>query len=278
MARRMVLAAIGIVMTLGISAVPEASVADDATPGSSGATLMGIRWQLATMTVTDGTARQPPDPARHTVQFFPDGRVAIQADCNAGLGYYTLADGMLTIERLATSLVGCPSGTFGSDFAGALTAASSYTISVGDDANDHLTIATSDGATLDFAPAIAGVVWQFERFRAGNGKETAADDPSRYTLEVLDDGTARVRADCNRGQGTATIIGSAIKLTVALTRATCPPGSLSMVYAGYVDEAVSWVIRDGQLHLSLPMDAGIASFAPVVWAEGTPPAAPVARG
>jgi len=51
-----------------------------------------------------------------------------------------------------------------------------------------------------------------------------------------------------------------------------------MVYAGYVDEAVSWVIRDGQLHLSLPMDAGIASFAPVVWAEGTPPAAPVAHG
>jgi hypothetical protein len=53
----------------------------------------------------------------------------------------------------------------------------------------------------------------------------------------------------------------------------CLPGSHATDYAQYLDEAVSWVIRDGQLHLALPVDAGIASFTPVV-ASSTPTATP----
>jgi heat shock protein HslJ len=254
--RRTVLTAFAIVMAMGTMATS----AKDATPGANEASLLRIRWQLESITAADGTTRHPPDQATHTIQFLPEGHVAIRADCNSGSGDYTITDGSLAIERMVTTLVGCPSGPFASDYAAALSAATGFAVGIGDDASDHLTITTADGATLVFTPSLQGVVWQFTRFQAGNGEETVVDDPSRYTLEVFDDGSARVRADCNRGKGRAVIDGSAIDLTVALTRSACPPGSLSSEYAGYLDEAVSWVIRDGQLHLSLPIDAGIASF------------------
>jgi para-nitrobenzyl esterase len=99
---------------------------------------------------------------------------------------------------------------------------------------------------------------------SGKGTEVVADDPSKYTLEFIDDDQVLVRVDCNRGKGTATIDGTSIDLQVALTRAACPPGSLSTEYTGDLNDAVSWVIRDGQLHLALPVDAGIATFRPVV--------------
>ena len=261
MVQRKLLTAIAALLALSIHGASGAS-ADDATPSATNDQLLRIRWRLEAMVHADGTLRTPEDPAVHTVQFLPGGRVTVQADCNTGTGEYMMSGATLSIRRLVTTLVGCPSGTFGNEYAAALSAATSYDITIADDANDHLTIMTADGGSLLFAPSLSGVVWLFERFQSGNGEETVADDPRRYTLEVLDDGSTRVRADCNRGKGTAKIDGSAMDLTVALTRMACPTGSLGTTYAGYLEEAVSWVIRDGHLHLSLPMDVGIASFRP----------------
>jgi hypothetical protein len=44
---------------------------------------------------------------------------------------------------------------------------------------------------------------------------------------------------------------------LALTRAMCPPGSLSDRFARDVERAVRWTVRDGHLHLELPEASGI---------------------
>jgi hypothetical protein len=48
----------------------------------------------------------------------------------------------------------------------------------------------------------------------------------------------------------------------------CPEDSLDAAFARYLDEAVSFVFRDGKLYLALPVDAGIAEFAAVIAEEG----------
>jgi len=245
--------------------------APGATPEADRAALLLVRWELQAITRADDSTVSPDTPANHTIQLLEDGQILVQADCTGGSGAYTLDGASLIIHELVTTLVGCAPGSIGGDFATALGKVEAYVI--GTDASDALTLSTTDGATFAFAPGLGGVVWQFVRFQSGRGDEVTVDDPSRCTLEFAGDGTVRVQADCNRGTGTAKVDGESIDLKVALTRAACGPGSLGTEFARYLDDTVSWVIRDGQLHLSLWADAGIASFAPMVpVAEGTPAA------
>jgi heat shock protein HslJ len=268
MQRRHFVKAVGLAATMG-SAFGRALAHNagitseaDATPVSEAPNVLLIRWELERVMRADGTELTPRTPSNHTIQLLDDGRVLVQADCNSGSGTYTVDGTSLTISNMVTTLVGCEPGSIGSDFAAALATVTAYSIST--DASDSLTLTTDDGAALMFNPGLTGVVWLFTRFQGGNGSEIVVDDPSRYTLEFPGDDSALVLADCNRGKGQASIDGNSIDLSVALMRAACPEGSLSTEYAAYLDEAVSWVIRDGQFHLSLRADAGIASFTPVI--------------
>ena len=48
----------------------------------------------------------------YTVEFMPDGRVLVQADCNRGAGRYTQdAAGRLALTAVATTKMGCPAGS-----------------------------------------------------------------------------------------------------------------------------------------------------------------------
>ena len=47
---------------------------------------------------------------------------------------------------------------------------------------------------------------------------------------------------------------------IALTRAMCPPGSLSDRFAKDVGRATSYFVRDGELYLELPVDSGTLRF------------------
>jgi heat shock protein HslJ len=245
----------------GSAATPNAQ----ATPETERARVLLLQWELESMTRADGSTLTPDVASSHTIQLLDDGRVLVQADCNSGSGTYSLDGTTLKISSLMTTLVGCEPGSIGSDFSAAVSTVNEFRVTT--DASDSLSLITDDGTTLTFNPGLSGVTWEFSRFQGGNGSELVVEDPSRYTLELPGDGNAIVRADCNRGTGSAAIDGNSIDLTVALTRAMCPPGSHSTDFVRYLDEAVSWVIRDGQLHLSLPADAGIASFTPVVPSE-----------
>lgn len=84
------------------------------------------------------------------------------------------------------------------------------------------------------------------------------DMPERYTVRFDSAGRVSVRADCNRGTGTYTV-SSDRRLMVnplALTRAMCPPGSMSERFASHLNRATRYEVRSGDLYLMLPGDSG----------------------
>jgi para-nitrobenzyl esterase len=87
-----------------------------------------------------------------------------------------------------------------------------------------------------------------------------ADDGTKYTIEFGADGRLNARIDCNRGRGTWTSSGSnQLQFgPLALTRATCPAGSLHDHIVKQWNYIRSYLIRDRHLFLSLMADGGIA--------------------
>jgi heat shock protein HslJ len=85
-----------------------------------------------------------------------------------------------------------------------------------------------------------------------------------FTVSFGTDGTVKVVAGCNRGNGTwSTTPPSGLTFgPLATTRAMCPPGSMSARFLGDFQYMRSYVIVAGGLHISLQADGGIYDFVP----------------
>jgi len=70
-----------------------------------------IVWYWQGSWMGDGSQIVPDDPARYTVQFSRDGRVAVRADCNRGAGTYERRGQALTVSVRAQTLAACRSGS-----------------------------------------------------------------------------------------------------------------------------------------------------------------------
>ena len=57
-----------------------------------------VVWQLAGVAEADSAPATIDDPARYTMQFLPDGRLAARFDCNQGSGGYTAVEGVLALN------------------------------------------------------------------------------------------------------------------------------------------------------------------------------------
>ncbi len=235
--------------------------AQQATP-VPGNGLLNIRWQLDRINSGDRVL-VPDDPSRYWVQFQADGKLLIGADCNSAGAVFKLTGSSIGLGEIFTTGVACAPDSISDEFLRKLKYVVSYTI-FGDVSDQLVLDMMADGGQLVFTPLLTGVVWQWTEFQSGDGSIFKPTDPTRYTAEFHDDGTVRVLADCNSGSGLATIDGTSIDLTVAATRMACPEGSQSSAFLRYLNEAVTYVIRDGRLALSLPAGAGIALFQPVI--------------
>lgn len=72
---------------------------------------------------------------------------------------------------------------------------------------------------------LVGTVWAW-RATGGDGTRGGGASPDRYTIELLPDGAARVRADCNRGGGTYTANDVDLRFgPIATTKRGCAQGS-----------------------------------------------------
>lgn len=105
------LAAIAALFTF---AEPRMPSAHSAQPPDASA-LTGVVWQWQ-HTVTSTESIAPDDPSRYTIEFQPDGRVNVRADCNRGGGTYSVTDNRLTFGPIAVTLIGCPAGSLDSQF------------------------------------------------------------------------------------------------------------------------------------------------------------------
>ena len=255
----------GLAVLLGSSLLMTLSAnAQEATPESANDSLPPILWELTEFVDSVNGSMVVENPEKYTVQFLPDGLLAVGADCNRAALGYTQTGPSLEIKQGAMTLAACPEGSRSNEFVQQLGFVTSFTYDQSE-ATDQLVLAMmADGGFLRFQPSLTGVVWQWEEFQGGDGAIVAPDDPTKYTLQFEADGTVTGQVACNRGMGTYTVDGSSISIVLATTKMACPPGSLDNEFGRYISESNSFVIRNGQFSLALPMDSGIASFNPVV--------------
>ncbi len=121
--------------------------------------------------------------------------------------------------------------------------------------------AGSQEAKRDRAPeAVVGKVWQWESF-VSPVETIEVPTPERYQLELLPDGKARARFDCNRGGGAYRIAEGQLSFgALVSTRMACPPGSLGDRYSKELARVSTFFIEDGRLYLELPVDSGTLRF------------------
>jgi heat shock protein HslJ len=244
----------GFVMLSGIIALSAS------TPVPNGESrIPPVIWELTTLSMAGEPAVEIDDPSRYTLQFLPDGTVTVRADCNQGTGVFSVGEGgTIGIDSLASTLMLCPDDSRDADFQAMLISA---THTAFDD--DGALVLSGDDGHLTLRPALSGVVWEWQAFRGGDDSVIRPEHPEQYTLEFLPDGKLAIRADCSRGTGSYTVDDARLDLRVGgVTRAMCPRGSLMDQFLRDLDQFSSYVVKGGHLYLALPVDAGIAEFAP----------------
>jgi para-nitrobenzyl esterase len=73
--------------------------------------LAGTSWQLIRFEGGDDTILTPDGPAKYTLAFGTDGRVAVRVDCNRGSATWKASDSSLELGPLALTRAACPPGS-----------------------------------------------------------------------------------------------------------------------------------------------------------------------
>jgi heat shock protein HslJ len=118
---------------------------------------------------------------------------------------------------------------------------------------------------------LAGTWWQLNAIQSMDDAQgtTRVAEPDRYTLQLGADGRAALKLDCNRGtaswKATAAADGNSGQFAfgpVAGTRALCPPPHLDERIVSDLPYVRSYLLKDGNLYLSLMADGGIYEWRP----------------
>lgn len=88
--------------------------------------LIGYVWVWVEFLENNDTITRPNMPANYTIEFMPDGQVAVQADCNRALGTYTLNGSQIAIELGPTTLAACPEDSLSDEYLSLLSDAVIY--------------------------------------------------------------------------------------------------------------------------------------------------------
>jgi heat shock protein HslJ len=136
-------------------------------------------------------------------------------------------------------------------------------------------VETASNAQAAATPApessLAGTAWRLVEFQSMDDSigTLRPDDPSLYTMRLNGDGTVDMRLNCNRANGTWSsepgADGSSGRFEfgpLAATRALCPPPSRDERIAADAQWIRGYMLRDGNLYLSLMADGGIYAWEP----------------
>ena len=108
------------------------ATADDATMTMAPPGIARTSWRWRG-TVHRGAADYAPgDSTRYSVVLHPDGRVEVQADCNAVEGRYAMVRSRLGIQIEPASRSACDPGSLGDEFLNDLREASNWSLRGGD--------------------------------------------------------------------------------------------------------------------------------------------------
>lgn len=260
--------------------------------------LVGTTWQWVKTAYGDDSVVVAGDPSRYTLYFDENGQVAVRFDCNGGGGSYVVDGSSLLFGPLVTTLMACPEDSQATTFAKDLAEVYSYVI---EDGHLYLSLKLDTGI-MEFAPVeqesatpteeateeaveeatpmpteeateepaeesagneLAGTSWQWIQTIYEGDMVVLANDPSRYTLTFNADGTVGVQLDCNSGGSSYTVDGSSLTFgPIVSTKMACADSSQANVFAEDLAAVNSYVIADGNLHLTTSTD-GVMEFAPL---------------
>jgi heat shock protein HslJ len=194
--------------------------------------------------------------------FTEDGKLSGSAGCNRYNTSYQLDGDKITISPAASTRMMCaePEGVMEQESAylAALTNAATYTIK-----GDILTLTDAQGARqVEYqANPLVGPVWQLQQIQYMNDTSKTSDDPAKYTVQFLADGSLQFKADCNTGSGKYIINGNSLSIELgAMTMAACPPESLSDEFLQNLGIAASYIFQSGDLFIATQMDVAIMQF------------------
>lgn len=264
-----------LIATLGLAIIAivgtmAGTSAQDATPAASpeaSAAIPPVVWVSNDFTPIADVAT-PVEGAvapksEYWIQFLPDGQLSLRADCNGGFGSFTMDGSNLHFSAIGATLMLCPEGGSGDAFLQALNDVTAWSIDQSG-ASDTLVLTSADGSSISFSPSLTGVIWQWTVTQMSDDTEIVSSDPAKFYLSFSLDGSVVGQVDCNRAVGTYTTDGAQFSIKLATTLMYCGDNSQDSQYINDLDQVSSYVIRDGQLALALPMDGGIVFFEPVV--------------
>ncbi|WP_228241614.1 META domain-containing protein [Porphyrobacter sp. GA68] len=112
---------------------------------------------------------------------------------------------------------------------------------------------------------LSGSTWRLVEMQSSDDAQgtTQPGNRDRYTIKFNADGSAYLQLDCNRGRTgweasrTGASSGTLTFKPLASTRALCQDNGLGERLAQQLEYVRSYVIRDGQLNMSLYADGGI---------------------
>jgi heat shock protein HslJ len=114
-------------------------------------------------------------------------------------------------------------------------------------------------------PQLVGPAWQWVETQYSNDTNQTVPDPSKYTIQFKPDGTVSLQVDCNRGGGTYTATNESLAIQAFIMgRMGCGPDSLSEKFIRELNNAGTYVMRNGNLFINQRMDVGNMVFAPSV--------------
>ena len=240
--------------------------------------IVGVVWQWEMFQDTaDQNNIEVGDPSQYTVTLSPEGQASIKADCNqVNMGYSLEGHSITFVGPGVSTMAFCGEDSYDQQFLAFIENVATWVMSPEDklvfnlfaDAGNMIFnnggMAEAPEPTTTGTMDITNIVWQWEAFQDTAGQnDVAVDDPTQYTVTLLDDGNASIKADCNMVNMAYTLDGSSITFTGpgASTMAMCPPDSLDQQFLAFIENVVTWVMSpEDKLVFNLFADAGNMIF------------------
>jgi uncharacterized lipoprotein YbaY len=207
-------------------------------------------WQGTQM--SDGAIIAVTDPSRYTIQFNPDGSLAIRADCNQVAGRYTVNGAQLTITLGASTTVACPPGSQADVFTRQLSEVVSYAFSGGD-----LNLALRGNAgVMRFAAlkptSLTGTTWRATMVNNGRGGVASVLSGTELTAVFGTDGQVSGSGGCNTFNGAYQVSGNSISIgPLATTFRACESAisTQEQAYLAALQASKTYAITANELEL-----------------------------
>jgi heat shock protein HslJ len=108
---------------------------------------------------------------------------------------------------------------------------------------------------------LTGPVWEWAYTINKDGTKLAPPEPKKYTVQFLEAGVLKVKADCNMKGGTYTLEETGLSINVTYsTRAACETGSFEDQFVRDLMAAVTPVLQDDGLSVGLKDGSGRMQF------------------